>query len=95
MSTALVEVYSSPFCPYCHWAKQLLNGKQVDYQLYDVTRQAGLRQEMMDRGGRHTVPQIFINQQSIGGFDELSALDRAGKLDQLLDQAPPTDEATE
>ena len=83
-SEAHVEVYASPFCPYCHWARALLDGKGVKYTLYDVSRDSGKREEMRARSQRHTVPQIFINNQSIGGFDDLSALDRAGKLDPLL-----------
>ena len=84
IETANVEVYASPFCPYCHWARSLLDSKGVKYTLYDVTRDASLRTEMQNRSQRRTVPQIFINDQSIGGFDELSALDRAGQLSPLL-----------
>lgn len=79
-----IEIYASPFCPYCNWARALLDSKGVKYTLYDVTRDPSLREEMGARSRYHTVPQIFINDQSIGGFDELSALDRAGKLDPLL-----------
>ena len=85
---ATVEIYFSQFCPYCQWARALLDGKKIDYILHDVTMNSSLREEMLERSQRHTVPQIFINDQSIGGFDDLSALDRAGKLDTLLAEQP-------
>ena len=80
-----VEIYTSPLCGYCHAAKRLLDGKGVSYSEVNVTIDAAKRQEMMQRAnGRHTVPQIFIGETHVGGFDDLSALDRAGKLDALL-----------
>ena len=79
-----IEVYASAFCPYCRWARALLDSKGVEYQVMDVDRDPQLRQTMRERSQRHTVPQIFINGQHIGGFDDLSALDRAGELDPLL-----------
>lgn len=82
--TSRVEIYASTYCPFCRWARALLDGKRIDYTVHDVDRDAGLRREMQSRGGRNTVPQIFIDDAPIGGFDELSALDRGGRLDQLL-----------
>ncbi|GAB4381840.1 glutaredoxin 3 [Albidovulum sp.] len=80
-----IEIYSTPFCPYCLAAKRLLDGKGVRYHDTDVSRAPELRQEMMTRAnGRYTVPQIFINGQHVGGFDELNALERSGRLDPLL-----------
>lgn len=82
---ATVEIYSTPYCPYCHAAKSLLSGKGVSFEETDVSRDPALRQAMTQRAnGRRTVPQIFIDGQHIGGSDELHALDRAGKLDPLL-----------
>lgn len=82
---AQVEIYASAFCPFCRWARALLDRKRVDYTLYDVDREPGLRREMQTRSQRRTVPQIFIDGQPIGGYDELSQLDRSGRLDTLLD----------
>ena len=84
MSQAEIIVYHMPFCPYCTWAKQLLDSKQVKYTLIDVTTDDMIRQEMEDRSGRNSVPQIFIGEQHIGGFDDMSALDSAGELDALI-----------
>lgn len=81
---ARVEVYASAWCPYCRWARALLDDKGIGYHLIDVDREPDRRREMQDRGGRHTVPQIFIDDAPIGGFDELSLLDRHGRLDTLL-----------
>lgn len=81
---AKVEVYSSAFCPFCVRAKALLEKKGVGYQEYDVDSNPQLRSEMQKRGGRHTVPQIFIDGDNIGGCDELYALDRKGALDVML-----------
>jgi glutaredoxin 3 len=82
---ARVEIYTSPLCGYCHAAKRLLTQKGAAFEETDVSRDPSLRQAMMDRaGGRHTVPQIFIDGQHVGGCDDLYALDRAGGLDPLL-----------
>lgn len=80
-----VEIYTSPTCGYCHAAKRLLAHKGVSYTEIDVTSQPDRRAEMMQRanGGR-TVPQIFIGDTHVGGFDDMNALERAGKLDALL-----------
>ena len=80
-----VEIYSSPLCGFCHAAKRLLNQKGVDFSEVDVLAEPARKSEMMDRAnGRHTVPQIFIGTTHVGGCDELYALERAGKLDALL-----------
>ena len=82
---AHVEIYSSPFCGFCMRAKALLDGKGVEYTDIDVMMDGDKRNEMMKRsGGDHRVPQIFIGGEHIGGCDELVGLDRAGKLDALL-----------
>jgi glutaredoxin 3 len=80
-----VELYTTPFCPYCSRAKALLARKGVAYRDVDLYEQPEKREEMIRRaGGRTTVPQIFIDGEHIGGSDELAALDRAGKLDPKL-----------
>ena len=83
--TAKIEVYTTQVCPYCVRAKQLLAAKGVSFTEIDVGGDDAARMALVEKsGGRRTVPQIFINDQSIGGYDDLSALDRAGKLDPLL-----------
>jgi glutaredoxin 3 len=80
-----VEIYTTPWCPYCLAAKRLLDRKGVAYHEVDVSRDAEQRQAMMARArGRHTVPQIFIGGQHVGGSDDLHALEARGKLDPLL-----------
>jgi len=81
---AHVEVYPSPFCPYCFRGKNLLEAKEAADEEIDVMRKPRRRSEMAARAnGRTTVPQIFIDGRHIGGSDELAALDRAGALDSL------------
>ena len=82
--SAQITVYYAPFCPYCGWAQQLLDSKKVEYTLINVNDSAEVREEMESRSGRTSVPQIFINDQHIGGYDDLSALDAQGGLDPLL-----------
>lgn len=85
MSAAKVEIYTKWGCPYCVRAKALLDGKGVSYSEYDITMGGPKRAEMQERApGAMTVPQIFVNDQGLGGCDDIHALDRAGKLDQLL-----------
>lgn len=80
-----IEIYTTPLCGFCHAAKRLLNSKGVAFAEIDVARQPDRRGEMIGRaGGRHTVPQIFVGGAHVGGCDDLYALDRAGKLDDLL-----------
>jgi len=82
--TAPVTLYTTRFCPYCIRARRLLDRKGVDYTDMRVDKDPALRQEMMERSGRHTVPQIWIGERHIGGCDELHHLDRDGRLDALL-----------
>ena len=80
-----VEIYTSAYCGFCHAAKRLLTQKGVSFTEFDVGRDPGLRQTMLQRAhGRHTVPQIFIGDTHVGGCNELYAMERAGKLDPLL-----------
>jgi len=82
---AEVVIYSTRICPYCVRAKELLTKKGASYKEIDVSENEQLRIEMMQKsGGRRSVPQIFINGQHIGGFDDLQALDNQGKLDAML-----------
>ena len=82
---ATVEIYTTLFCPFCVRAKSLLKKKGVAFEEIEVDGDPARRQEMMARsGGRYTVPQIFIDDKSIGGSDELAALERSGELDTLL-----------
>lgn len=79
-----VLIYSTQTCPYCDRAKQLLDSKGVKYEEIRVDENPTLKDEMIAKSGRRTVPQIFINDQAIGGFDDMAALEKAGKLDSLL-----------
>jgi glutaredoxin 3 len=80
-----VEIYTTPFCPYCSSAKQLLRQKGVGFTEIGVAGLPDRRAEMVARAqGRTTVPQIFIGDTHVGGCDDLYALDEAGKLDPLL-----------
>ena len=80
-----VEIYTTRFCPFCNAAKALLKRKGVTYSEIDVSGNFERREEMIQRAnGRMTVPQIFIGATHVGGSDELHALERAGKLDPLL-----------
>ncbi len=82
---AKVEIYTTPFCPYCDRARALLTRKGVSFEEVDAPHGSAERRSAIERsGGRTTVPQIFIGGRAIGGSDELAALDRAGKLDALL-----------
>jgi glutaredoxin 3 len=82
-----VRVYSTAYCPYCVMAKRLLDSKGVAYEEIRVDQDLQRRDEMMQLSGRRTVPQVFVGQTHVGGFDDLSALDRAGGLDPLLASA--------
>ncbi|HYD32242.1 MAG TPA: glutaredoxin 3 [Azospirillaceae bacterium] len=82
---AEVVIYTTPWCPYCARAKQLLTSKSVAFKEIDVEGKTELRAEMSRlAGGRTSVPQIFIDGQPVGGCDDIHALDSAGKLDPLL-----------
>ena len=81
---AEVVIYTKPFCPYCARAEALLRNKGVDYTEIVASMDMEKKREMMERSGRTTFPQIFIGGTHVGGFDDLNALERAGKLDALL-----------
>jgi glutaredoxin 3 len=82
--TGTVLVYASRYCGWCTRALALLEGKGVSPQVIIVDTDRSTRREMEARSGRRTVPQIFIGERHIGGFDDLRALDAAGQLDELL-----------
>ena len=82
---ANIEIYTSPFCGFCYQAKSLLNDKGVDYIEVDIISQPKRHSEMIERaGGLQTVPQIFIDNQHIGGCDELYELEAKDKLNSIL-----------
>lgn len=84
-----ISMYATGVCPYCVMAERLLRSKgvtEIDKIRVDLNPER--RTEMMERTGRRTVPQIYIGDQHVGGFDDLAALDRAGKLEPLLNAAP-------
>lgn len=85
---AEVKIYTTPWCPYCVRAKQLLDRKNVTYEDFNVAYDQALRAEVSSRSGRTSVPQIFINDEPIGGCDELHALERGGQLDPMLEREP-------
>lgn len=79
-----ILIYTTNICPYCIMAKRLLDKKGVSYTEINVETQAGLREEMMRKTKRRTVPQIYIGDLHVGGFDDLYALEQQKKLDTLL-----------
>jgi glutaredoxin 3 len=80
-----IEIYTTPFCPYCARAKNLLSGKGVEFVEHDVMMNASLRKKMAEMaGGARSVPQIFVDGGHIGDSDGIHQLDAAGKLDALL-----------
>jgi glutaredoxin 3 len=81
---AAVLMYSTGVCPYCVMAERLLVSKGVTIEKVRVDLEPARRAEMMERTGRRTVPQIYIGETHVGGYDDLAALDQAGKLDELL-----------
>ena len=81
-----VVIYTGPMCNYCSAAKQLLNKKKITYTEFDIGTDSSKMQEMQERTkGARTVPQIFIGETYVGGYDELKALEIAGKLNSLLE----------
>lgn len=84
--TANIIIYSTSRCPYCVRAKELLQRKGATFTEILVDQDDKLRDEMIAKSNRMTVPQIFINDQHVGGFDDLYALDQAKKLDELMGQ---------
>lgn len=83
-TTPTVKMYATRFCPYCMRARSLLNRKQVPFTEINVGNDTDLWSEMESLSGRNTVPQIFIDNKAIGGYDDMAALDRSGELDKLL-----------
>jgi glutaredoxin 3 len=81
---ATVRVYTAPNCGYCTAAKNLLRNKGVAFEEIDISRDPALRQQVIERSGRRTVPQIFIADQPLGGYDDIAALNKSGELDRML-----------
>lgn len=82
---ATVEIYTKAWCPYCRMAKRLLEGKGQSFTEFDVEADPDRLREMLDRSdGRWTVPEVFIDGDLVGGYDELRAMDSDGRLDQRL-----------
>jgi glutaredoxin 3 len=80
-----IDIYTSPLCGFCTAAKALLIKKGIDFNEYDVLKEPSLKPIMIERAnGSKTVPQIFINQQHIGGWEQLFGLDQNGKLEEIL-----------
>lgn len=79
-----VRMYATGWCPYCVAARNLLQRKGVPFEEIDLTSEPSRRAEMESLSGRSSVPQIFIGGEHIGGYDDVAALDRSGRLDQLL-----------
>lgn len=79
-----VVVYSKDNCPYCVMAKELLSARKIAYEEIRIDLDEDKKEEMIRLSNRRTVPQIFINDQAIGGYDDLAALVKSGKLDGLL-----------
>lgn len=83
-----ILIYTTNICPYCMMAKRLLDKKGVHYTEINVEAKPGLREEMMAKTNRRTVPQIYIGDYHVGGFDELYTLDQQKRLDDLLTASP-------
>ncbi len=81
---ARVEIYTTPSCPFCVRAKRLLHARGIAYDEIDVADDAVLREDLVRRTGRRTVPQIFIDGEPVGGFEELAALDASTRLADLV-----------
>ena len=80
-----VVIYRTEYCPYCDMAKRLFDSLDVPYEQIDVTNDSEARAELLERtGGKRTVPQIFINGTSVGGFTDVQALKSSGELDKML-----------
>lgn len=80
-----VKIYRTTYCPYCNMAKRLFEDLGVDYEEIDVTDDDQKRQQLVEETGMRTVPQIFINGESVGGYSDVKELQDAGKLEQLLE----------
>ena len=79
-----IIIYTGRLCPYCTMAKRLIERKGVSYTEIDVDSEPGLRQDLMEKTKRRTIPQIYIGDRHIGGFDDLQAMDYRNELDPLL-----------
>ena len=82
--SASVVLYTTRFCPYCIAARRLLQSKSVEYTDIAVDGDVSLRREMEQKSGQRTVPQIWIDEQHVGGYDDLAALEMRGELDGML-----------
>jgi glutaredoxin 3 len=87
MSQPDVVIYFAGWCPYCQRARGLLTEKGIQFREIDVDDDPKLREEMIARSGRRTVPQVFIGEKHVGGCDDLFALDGRGELDRLIQGA--------
>ncbi len=83
-NTKDIVIYETALCGFCSAAKRLLDRKEVEYRTIRVDLDTDQRQKMMELSGRRTVPQIFIEEHHVGGFDDLAELDSTGELDKLL-----------
>lgn len=79
-----VKVYTTNYCGYCRLAKELLKSKGIKFDEIDVTNDDVQRKKLVELTGMRTVPQIFINEKGIGGYDQLAALEESGELDKLI-----------
>jgi glutaredoxin 3 len=86
---AEVVMYRTRFCPYCMRAAELLRRKGAAFREIDVSNDPDTRARLVEQTGQYTVPQIFINGVSVGGFDDISALDRRSLLEPMLRESPP------
>ncbi len=82
----IVQMYATAFCPYCVRARRLLKQKGIEFDEIRVDKDREEMRTMIQRSQRTTVPQIFIDERHIGGYDDMAALDRAGRLDPLLEE---------
>ena len=89
MADPEILIYGTEYCSYCTAARMLLKKKGLDFEDVLVSADADKRREMEERSGRKTVPQIFINGEAIGGFDELYSLEQDGRLDDILGRPSP------
>lgn len=81
-----VVIYRTQFCPYCDMAERLFDDLGIEYEEIDVTNDAEAREKMVEKaGGKKTVPQIFIDGKSVGGYDSVNAMRQSGELDELLE----------
>lgn len=80
-----VVIYTKEYCPYCQAAKQLLSDKEISFEEVDVTHEEGVLEKLIEKTRHQTVPQVFIGERFVGGFQELKALDQSGELNRLLD----------